>query len=95
MLLTCEVVSQVSESRPGAPGVDRREKDGAPGLAGLVWARRFRDRAAGGWPSRTMVTFFSTTGVSGLSWPSRCTRAMALTTSTLGSSHWPKRCSAG
>jgi hypothetical protein len=37
-----------------------------------------------------MVTFFSTTGVSGLSSLLRGTRAMALTTSTLASSHWPK-----
>jgi len=29
-----------------------------------------------GWPVGTIVTFFSTTGVRGLSFASRCTRAM-------------------
>jgi hypothetical protein len=52
------------------------------------------DAAAGGggsgWPTGTIVTFFSTTGDSGLSCASRSTRVMVFTTRTDEGSHWPK-----
>jgi hypothetical protein len=40
-----------------------------------------------GAPTGTIVTFFSTTGVSGLSRPSRSTRVIVFTTSTDDGSH--------
>jgi hypothetical protein len=46
--------------------------------------------AGSGWPSETIVTFFRTTGVTGLSFASFSTRAIVLTTLMLASSHWPK-----
>src|SRR5690242_8828255 len=46
--------------------------------------------AGSAWPTGTIVTFFSTTGVSGLSRLSRSTRVIVFTTSTDDGSHCPK-----
>ena len=67
---------------------------GAALVAGAAVGGGVDAAAAGGggngWPTGTIVTFFSTTGVIGLSRPSRSTRVIVFTTSTDEGSHCPK-----
>jgi len=79
---------------PGASHLGTRESTNlnrpSHGTAEFPGYRELIGNGGNGCPGRTIVTFLSTTGASGLSLLSRFTLAMALTMNMLASSHWPK-----